>query len=164
MASDQSTITSPAIGHGTTRWTSPELFFPEEFGFGNSHPTRESDCYALGMVIYEVLSGEVPFATIHLEFAIIVKVLEGERPKRPEGDNGKLFTNGIWEMLELCWKGQPQDRINAKAILLVLEGKLSLLRPISPNTDGDMETDIDDQLDAASDSSMFSPFCSRQTY
>jgi len=34
---------------GTVRWMSPELLFGK-----NSAPTRESDCYALGMVIYEV--------------------------------------------------------------------------------------------------------------
>jgi serine/threonine protein kinase len=38
---------------GTYRWMSPELLDPEGFG-SNGHPTRESDCYALGMVIYEV--------------------------------------------------------------------------------------------------------------
>ena len=146
MASD-STITSPITGCGAIRWTSPELFFPEEFGFRSSCPTKESDCYALGMVIYEVLSGEVPFATTHLEFAVIVKVLEGERPKRPEGDSGKLFTNGIWEMLNLCWKSQPQDRINARNVLLVLEGDMSLLTPAS-NVDEDMEGNIHELSDA----------------
>jgi len=34
---------------GTVRWMSPELLFGQ-----NSPSTRESDCYALGMVIYEV--------------------------------------------------------------------------------------------------------------
>ena len=34
---------------GTVRWMSPKLLFGQ-----NSPPTRESDCYALGMVIYEV--------------------------------------------------------------------------------------------------------------
>jgi len=36
---------------------SPELLDPERFGMPESEdnrPTRESDCYALGMVIYEV--------------------------------------------------------------------------------------------------------------
>jgi serine/threonine protein kinase len=38
---------------GTPRWMSPELLDP--VGFGSSgRPTRESDRYALGMVIYEV--------------------------------------------------------------------------------------------------------------
>ena len=38
---------------GTFRWMSPELLDPPRFG-SNGRPTRESDCYALGMVIYEV--------------------------------------------------------------------------------------------------------------
>jgi len=42
---------------GTRRWMSPELMDPERFGIPGSEdnrPTRQSDCYALGMVIYEV--------------------------------------------------------------------------------------------------------------
>ena len=42
---------------GTYRWMSPELLYPERFGISQSEgdrPTRQSDCYALGMVIYEV--------------------------------------------------------------------------------------------------------------
>jgi serine/threonine protein kinase len=42
---------------GTRRWMSPELLDPEMFGIPQSEgdrPTRQSDCYALGMVIYEV--------------------------------------------------------------------------------------------------------------
>ena len=44
-------------GGGTRRWMSPELLDPEGFGIPESEdnrPTRQSDCYALGMVIYEV--------------------------------------------------------------------------------------------------------------
>lgn len=33
---------------------SPELLSPEEFGMADNRPTRQSDRYALGMVIYEV--------------------------------------------------------------------------------------------------------------
>jgi len=42
---------------GTRRWMSPELLDPQRFGMPESEgnrPTRQSDCYALGMVIYEV--------------------------------------------------------------------------------------------------------------
>jgi len=38
---------------GTLRWMSPELLDPAHFG-SKGNPTCESDCYALGMVIYEV--------------------------------------------------------------------------------------------------------------
>jgi len=38
---------------GKVSWMSPELLDPLRFG-SNGLPIRESDCYALGMVIYEV--------------------------------------------------------------------------------------------------------------
>ena len=38
---------------GTYRWMSPELLDPRSF-CSKGRPTRESDCYALGMTIYEV--------------------------------------------------------------------------------------------------------------
>jgi len=44
-------------GGGTRRWMSPELLHPERFGMPESEdnrPTKQSDCYALGMVVYEV--------------------------------------------------------------------------------------------------------------
>jgi serine/threonine protein kinase len=49
---------------GTRRWMSPELLYPERFGIPESEgdrPTRQSDCYALGMVIYEVRVRVSPF-------------------------------------------------------------------------------------------------------
>ena len=44
-------------GGGTRRWMSPELLDPQRFkmpGREGNRPTRQSDCYALGMVVYEV--------------------------------------------------------------------------------------------------------------
>ena len=47
---------------GTYRWMSPELLDPEQFGASDVRPTKKSDCYALGMVVYEVrLDAAVPF-------------------------------------------------------------------------------------------------------
>ena len=36
---------------------SPELLDPETFGVDGDRPTKQSDCYALGMVVYEVRTG-----------------------------------------------------------------------------------------------------------
>jgi len=143
----------------TPRWTSPELLDPECFGLKESHPTKESDCYALGMVIYEVLTGRPPFALC--EGPVIVgKVLGGERPARPQGLEGKLITGSIWMVVQSCWKPQPGDRSSVKAVLLGLEGNLSALVPTSPNVYGDAETDTDGQpgtTASESESSTFSP-------
>ena len=53
---------------GTTRWMSPELLDPERFGSSDERPTKQSDCYAFGMAIYEVRTDvDVPLSeTLYL--------------------------------------------------------------------------------------------------
>jgi hypothetical protein len=134
----------------------PELFDPGMFGLNDRRPTKESDLHGLGMVIYEVLSGQIPFATDR-DSAVIRKVLEGERPGRPQGEEGKLFTDDIWSTLKLCWKHRPRDRINAGTVLLRLEKHPPISRPaLTLNVDGDAETGDDNKLgDTVSDSGTF---------
>ncbi|KAF9644313.1 kinase-like protein [Thelephora ganbajun] len=148
--SDESIITSTAVVSSNVQWMSQELLFPEEFGLKESRPTKESDCYALGTVIYEVLSGQVPFAQLP-DPVVPGKVQRGELPERPQGEGGKLFIDGMWGVSEHCWKRQPGERISAEAVLLGLEGNTALPM-LSSNAGGDVE------MDSASDFSAFSPF------
>ena len=119
---------------------SPELLDPYRFGFEDSRPTKESDCYAVGMVIYEVLSGRAPF-TYFKTFIVILKVTQGERPERPEGAEGAWFTDDLWAMLELCWVPQPEGRPSIEAVLGCLE---RVSRPSPPQIDDDVTMDEDD--------------------
>lgn len=45
---------------GSIRWMSPELLDPQRFNAQDPRPTKESDRFALGMVIYEVCNYEYP--------------------------------------------------------------------------------------------------------
>ena len=148
IASDQPTATSATMLNGAAQFMSPERIAPGLFGLGHGCPTKESDCYALGMVIYEVLSGRMPFSQGR-DAETMLRVLDGTRPGRPQGDVGKLFTDGMWEILECCWKHQPVDRISAKDVLLRLERIPSPLR-LPDDVDEDMETVTGDQSDDAS--------------
>ena len=133
---------------GTTRWTSPELLDPEPFGLKDSCQTKESDCYALGMVIYEVLSGLAPFFQ-YKDTVVIRKVMEGERPERPRGRRAAWFTDSLWGMLEHCWEPQPHDRPSLKVLLEHLEGATRPSRSPSPTStvDENVAADIGDPLD-----------------
>lgn len=150
LISDQESFLTSCVEGGTARWMGPELLDPKGFGLSKRHPTRESDCYALGMVVYEILSGHAPFNECS-PGATIVKVLHGERPGRPQGKGGKLFTNGIWDMVERCWKHTPADRARAKDALRCLEEAPPLSRPASPGMDVDVGPDSDGYPDTSSD-------------
>ena len=100
---------------GVVRWMSPELIDPDRFGFKESHRTKPSDCYALGMVIYEIISGHLPFHEF-ADLSVLVKVLNDEHPPRRVG-----FTDNVWKVLEQCWKPQPDARPSIEDVLRCLE-------------------------------------------
>ena len=108
---------------------SPELLDPERFGMPESEgnrPTRQSDCYALGMVIYEVgacaskfivvgswlmmtqvLCGHHPYLELLSDILAVHAITEGVRPIKPEGARQLGFNDELWRTVELCWL---QDR------------------------------------------------------
>jgi serine/threonine protein kinase len=129
---------------GTVRWMSPELFGLEGFGLNDSRRTKYSDCYALGMVIFEVLSGQVPFPRDDNIYTVVAKVARGERPKRPEG---KWFTNELWKTLEQCWSPKPEDRPAVDAVLDCL-GRVSASQPL-PSANEIVQVGIGNKLHSA---------------
>ena len=143
IIAEKEAITSSTSAGGTIRWMGPELLDPQAFGSTDGHPTRESDCYSLGMVIYEVLSGRVPFHSCGFPL-VFSKVLNGERPEKPEGALGAWFTTEIWTMLELCWKPRPADRPSSRDILWGLERAQPPSRSFPPYVD---TMDMDEERD-----------------
>ena len=119
---------------GTARWMSPERLDPDQLGLGDGRATKESDCYALGMVILEVLTGQVPFPYCNA-FDAMGMVLDREHPERPEGPEAVWFTDDLWGMLEQCWSPQPEARPTAEAILEHLERGSMAWKPLAPTAD-----------------------------
>jgi len=103
---------------GSIPFMSPELLYPEQYGLEDSQPTKRSDHYALGMVIFEVLSGQQPYVG-EKEYIIFRKVIEGVHPKKPKN---LWFTDGLWATLAQCWSSQPKDRLTPEGVLEYLNG------------------------------------------
>ena len=144
IVSDSTNITTSSSTNsgGTTRWMSPELFYPEKFGLKDNRRTKESDCYALGMVVLEVLTSQVPFPQCD-GFIITRKVVDGERPERPQGPEAVWFTNDLWEMLGQCWSHRPKIRPAVESVLECLERNSMAWRPLSPSVDDNFQVDSD---------------------
>lgn len=111
---------------------SPELLL-------DGTPSRQSDCYALGMVIYEVsllsrlkaivpssinrqvLTGLRPFHQLG-PFAVVIIVQKGKRPKKPTGAGSLGFSDTLWGLVFRCWDKSPIARPTAQQLLRCLEG------------------------------------------
>ena len=156
IVSDQQTFLASSMTGGTIPWMSPELLDPERFGLDKSRLTKESDRYALGMVVYETLSGWTPFAP-HPPAAVMMKVLNGDRPGRPQGSRRAWFGDGVWAMLDLCWKPKPHERPSLDTILQCLQGASRPSRPTSRNDEVQTNANGQQGPATANDSSTFPP-------
>ena len=132
------TASSSVMNAGTVRWMGPELLHPEHFNLKASRPTKASDCYALGMVILEVLSDRVPYSQFK-DFIVIRTVIEGTHPERPERP---WFTDDLWRTLGQCWLPQPENRPAIEAVLECLGRVAATWRPLPPGVDEGEEEGI----------------------
>ncbi|KAG8921294.1 hypothetical protein FRC01_000322 [Tulasnella sp. 417] len=94
-------------GAGTFRWQSPELW-------ENRPKSFESDVYAFGMTIAEVLTGKVPFADLQNNMAVMFAVMtRDERPSRvPIKSSSGVCYESIWHIAAACWPRDPTERIS----------------------------------------------------
>ena len=124
---------------GSLPWMSPELLDPERFGANDDRPTKKSDCYALGMVVYEVrpdmivpifgvlelkthqvLSGNPPYWDIKNQGLLIHAITEGYRPKKPDPAESLGFTDEMWKIVQHCWLADASARPDTRTMLSYL--------------------------------------------
>ena len=96
-------------GTGTVYFMAPELLHPTRFGLEKEVPSKEADVYALGMTIYQVSTGKLPFHSKR-EFEVMHAVVDGERPPKPENAEDIGMTEVIWELMGECWKENRAER------------------------------------------------------
>jgi len=115
---------------GTFCWMAPELLDPSRFN-SDGRPTRESDCYALGMVIYEVswlcslrlslihpsqvLTGLRPFHRLYT-YEPVPAILRGQRPEKPLDAESLGLSCDLWGLVQSCWSELSSTRPTAQRL------------------------------------------------
>ncbi|KAG8768166.1 GTP-binding protein Rho1 [Ceratobasidium sp. 428] len=86
------------------RWAAPEIL-------NNSPCSVAADVYALGMTIYEIVTGDVPYAD-KTDTAVLVEVLYHQR--LPSWNSGTVWVeNGkdqLWQLMCDCWNREASLR------------------------------------------------------
>ena len=96
-------------------FTAPELL-STKFGLDRAVPSNEADIFALGMTIYQVLTGKVPLSQVG-DAWIMQAVISGERPPKPEDADQIGMTDVVWDLLTECWREDRAKRPNISNIL-----------------------------------------------
>jgi len=113
-------VISGLRGAGATPWMAPELLDDE-----NERPkvTKETDVYALGMLIIETYTGRPPFHGEVKKNSLPFKIVtNGLRPKRLGREAESLgFTAQLWLLAEYCWAQEPRRRPQMAAVRTLIE-------------------------------------------
>jgi len=101
---------------GTVSFMAPELLHSARFGLEKGVPSKEADIYALGMTMYQVLTGQWPFYPKR-EAEVVLAVVSGERPPKPENAEEIGMTEAVWDLMEKCWREDRTKRPDASQVL-----------------------------------------------
>lgn len=60
----------------------------------------------------QLYTGECPFAGTRMDHAVMMRVLQGERPSRviSVDDSGLSMSDDLWDLLRRCWSQEPSNR------------------------------------------------------
>ncbi|KAJ3685762.1 hypothetical protein LUZ61_014926 [Rhynchospora tenuis] len=93
---------------GTYRWMAPEVIAHKLYD-------HKADVFSFGILLWELLTGKVPYDDMTPVQAAIGVVQKGLRPTIPNETNSKLA-----ELIEKCWQQEPSLRPDFSQILEAL--------------------------------------------
>ncbi|CAE6419608.1 unnamed protein product [Rhizoctonia solani] len=116
-AEDSTERSSSSCAGGTSRWMAHELIGSESPNAPCGKPSFASDVHALGMTIYEIFAGALPFSALKREPQVILAIMNRELPERTPD----VFTDELWDLLCKCWKYNANERPTSRQVLHALQ-------------------------------------------
>lgn len=112
----------------TERWAAPEVLEPDKFGVPGV--IFESDIHSFGMVMLEIFSGEIPYVDILRPTNVRAKIVNGDRPSRPNATDIGL-SDEVWKLIERCWDQHWGNRPSMLSVVEVLQHAFKVVLAVS---------------------------------
>ncbi|KAF8836871.1 kinase-like protein [Paxillus ammoniavirescens] len=93
---------------GSIRWAAPELFCFLESESTVPAPSQASDIYSFGSIVFQVLTGEVPYSHLKSDVQVIFTVSKGMTPPRPASSG--CVSEPQWKFIQQCWSKSQTAR------------------------------------------------------
>ncbi|RGB40089.1 kinase-like domain-containing protein [Rhizophagus diaphanus] len=97
-------VSADKILYGVLPFVAPEVLRGEEF-------TEKSDVYRFGMVMSEIISGEVSYVDRDYDLHLVLDICKGERPRIPE-----YTPEPFKALMNRCWDPTPTKRPTAQEL------------------------------------------------
>ncbi|KAF0910702.1 hypothetical protein E2562_004694 [Oryza meyeriana var. granulata] len=94
---------------GTYRWMAPEVIEHKPYD-------HKADVFSFGILMWELLTGKIPYEYLTPLQAAVGVVQKGLRPTIPKNAHAKLS-----ELLQKCWQQDPAERPDFSEILETLQ-------------------------------------------
>ena len=104
-----STTHASKTNGGNCCWTPPEILT-------SNLASKKSDVYSFGMILWELITGELPFGDVGFMFDVEKRIIKGIRPVIPEGT-----PVGLERLIKGCWEGGEGERPGFGVVVKQLE-------------------------------------------
>ena len=104
---------------GTVHWTAPEIMNNKRYRFS-------ADVYSLGMVLYEMGSGKLPFAEMIPMAVMVAVVINKQRPSMDVIKSRHGHDPQLQELIEKCTEWEASERPNITEVISLLTGLVPL--------------------------------------
>jgi len=94
------------------QWMDPELILSDV----PVAPSPTSDIYSFGCVCIEVFSHHPPFFDVQ-PIQVIMRLMKGARPSRPDGKEGVIMSDDLWKIVEQCLQ-ESSNRPSASELVV----------------------------------------------
>jgi len=95
---------SPTSIYGNLPYIAPEVISRKEYTF-------KSDIYSIGMLMWEISSGQPPFSIYEHDLDFAMNIINGMRPKIVPGTPLEYKS-----LMEQCWDADPLKRPNIESL------------------------------------------------